>query len=344
MRVACLVVVLACASASTALGADEAHDRRSYGRTLSQVVSLLRASDFDALDSLYARLSTPPARTRDGTWMPQAFPVAIDAAFTASPVAEVEDTFAEWKRRKPGSTLRSIAEAFAWQSRAWRARGDGCYAEMSSASRRAFDSLVARAADSLRGSVPDAAGSVLWYEAAILVAGGQGRPAGELDRLLAEAVARYPGYEPLYAARMKFLLPAWGGSFEAVDGFVRRSARETQPLEGRALYAWLYLDLAAAGGCDRLFDDSLVSWDEMRPAFEDMVARHPDAWNLNVFATFACRARDAATTARLLGQLGADARLGAWSQGVSTESCRRMVHDANLQVRGAGQEAASAFR
>ncbi|HSS27689.1 MAG TPA: hypothetical protein VLL50_07015, partial [Usitatibacter sp.] len=169
--------------------------------------------------------------------------------------------------------------------------------------------------------------------------------AADLDRLLAEAEARYPGYEPLYAARMTFLLPAWGGSFEAIDRFVREAARANERREGRAFYAWLYLDLAAARGCDRLFDHSLVSWDDMKPAFEDMVSRYPDRWNLNVFATFACRARDAVTTATLLARLGVDANLGAWSQGVSTESCRRMVRDANLQVRNAAaQDLSSAFR
>lgn len=63
----------------------------------------------------------------------------------------------------------------------------------------------------------------------------------------------------------------------------------------------------------------------MKRAFDDMVARHPDNWNRNVYATFACRARDKETTARLLAELGDKAQLGAWSSGISTESCRRFV-------------------
>ena len=63
----------------------------------------------------------------------------------------------------------------------------------------------------------------------------------------------------------------------------------------------------------------------MRKAFEDLVARHPDPWNKNVFATFACRARDKETSGRLLAELGASASLGAWSPGITTESCRRFA-------------------
>jgi len=64
-------------------------------------------------------------------------------------------------------------------------------------------------------------------------------------------------YVPVFAARMQFLLPEWGGDFAAVDRFVRTATERTEALEGRAMYAWLYLELARRYG--GLLDRSLAA-------------------------------------------------------------------------------------
>ena len=306
---------------SSAHGADL--DHRAYAKAFTGIFTALQGADFAALERMHEQFLEPDARALDGTWMVQAFQEVFESSFRFEAPAAIEKRFAGWKRLAPRSTLRPIAEAFAWQQRAWVSKGSRRYAELTSAERRAFDGLIARAADALREEPAAGARSPLWHTAAILTAGAQARPASDLDTLLEEAVRRFPAYVPLFAARMEFLLPEWGGDFAAVDRFVRTAMEGTRALEGRAMYAWLYLEIARryAG----LFDRSLVSWPEMRTAFEDMVERHPDVWNRNVYATFACRARDAETTLRLLGELGAAASLGMWSPGVSTESCLRMV-------------------
>jgi len=64
-------------------------------------------------------------------------------------------------------------------------------------------------------------------------------------------------YVPVFAARMQFLLPEWGGDFAAVDRFVRTATERTEALEGRAMHAWLYLELARRYG--GLLDRSLAA-------------------------------------------------------------------------------------
>lgn len=301
----------------------EGFDHRAYARACTDIFTALQAADFEALERMHERFLEPDARALDGTWMVQAFQEAFESSFPFEAPAAIEKRFAQWKLRVPASGLRPTAEAFAWQQRAWVSKGSRPYAELTSAERRAFDGLIARAARALREEPAAGARSPLWHTAAILTAGAQARPPSDLHMLLEEAVRRFPAYVPVFAARMQFLLPEWGGDFAAVDRFVRTATERTGPLEGRAMYAWLYLELARRDA--GLLDRSLVSWPEMRSAFEDMVERHPDVWNRNVYATFACRARDADTTLRLLGDLGAGATLGMWSPGVSTESCLRMV-------------------
>jgi hypothetical protein len=61
-----------------------------------------------------------------------------------------------------------------------------------------------------------------------------------------------------------------------------------------------------------LFGRSLVDWPQMKRGFDDVIARYPDAWNLNNFARFSCLARDRAKTRALLDRIGADIVPKAW--------------------------------
>ena len=54
-----------------------------------------------------------------------------------------------------------------------------------------------------------------------------------------------------------------------------------------------------------LFKVTKVSWPSMKKGFEDMIVRHPDAWNRNLYAAYACYVRDRETTGRLLAELQA---------------------------------------
>ena len=299
--------------------------RSDYGQAFADIVTALREKDFARLERMHQRFMQPDARAADGTWMIQAFQEAFESRFRFEPPASTEKLFAEWRERAPESALRPIAEAIAWQRRAWIAKGTSCYARSASSSRKAFNDLVARAADALREGEAAGVASPLWHTAAMLVGGAQGRPAAELDALLDAGAQRFPTYVPLFAARMTFLLPEWGGDPEALDRFIRASAERSGEREGRAMYAWLYVEIARAHDCEGLFDRSEVTWPDMRAAFDDMLEHHPDTWNRNVYATFACRARDRETTARLLGELGSDANLGIGSRGISTEGCLKMV-------------------
>ncbi|HTS86260.1 MAG TPA: hypothetical protein VMG61_14215 [Usitatibacter sp.] len=321
--------VMLAAALLAAANAQAAYDYRAYGTAISEILGSLAKRDFAKLDGIYAAYLARPTRTADGTWMLKAFPAAFEAIFPSYPQGQVEEIFRDWKTRDPESALRPLAEAFAWQERAWAAKGGSCYQQSSSSQRTAFNALLDRSAASLREAESKGRDSPLWHVAAILVAGGQLRPAADLDGLLRESSSRFPGFEPLYAARMSFFTPAWGGDFGELDRFIRASAAQTQATEGRALYAWLYLDLAATPGCNNLFEQSQVSWPDMKAAFDDMLDRHPDVHNLNVYATFACRERDVETTVRLLAKLGSEARLGMWSRGVSTDSCRAMIRNAD---------------
>jgi hypothetical protein len=326
------LATLALSMSAAAQGTPATYDHRAFGIAETRIENALRDADFPQLERTYAEFLQASARTRDGTWMMRAFQDAFDIVFDYTPPGKLEKLFRAWKEHDPRSVLRPIAEAFAWQARAWRAKGAGCYPSRPSSARKAFNALLDRSAAALREGEAASKRSPLWRTAAMRVAGGQGRPGADLDALLEEADRDLPGYEPLYAARLVFLLPEWGGDFGQVDAFVRRSVERTRAVEGRAFYAWLYLEVADQKTCDNLFGQSKVSWPEMRDAFEVMLARHPDTWTKNVFATFACRERDVDTTRRLLAELRGDANLGAASSSISNDACYRMIRPPDAPV------------
>jgi hypothetical protein len=264
------------------------------------------------------------ARATDGTWMVESFQWAFDAWFGSRELERCERLMREWQEKLPESKLRPLAEAAMWQRLAWNARGGQTAGRVVGESMQLFRDRLRRAQAALDTNADGAATSPIWYWVALIVAGSSGKPAAELDRLFNQAVTKFPGYQTLYFTRVNYLLPQWGGNFKRVDDFIRASAAATAATEGASLYAWLYVDVSRKLEGD-FFSTTKVAWPEMKKSFEDMTARYPDAWNKNLYATFACRARDRETTAKLLGELGPKAQLGIWSSGISNESCRMFV-------------------
>ncbi len=277
--------------------------------------------DFQKLDRMYEEMLAGDVRSTDGTSMIEPFAQLFEQA-GGSPV--FDKTLERWAQASPQSKLRPLAIAVRWEGDAWRARGGSGASQVPGESMQIFRERLQRAAKALTDAEPEGRSSPIWYWVALIVAGSSEQPPAAFDVLFEEAAARFPLYQPLYYTRVNYLLPQWGGSYEAVDKFVNASVARTKGLEGEAFYAWLYMDIAPKVDGD-LFQDTLASWPRMKKGFEDMIARHPDVWNKNLYATWACRVRDKETTARLLTELGPQAKLGAGSEGISTESCRRFA-------------------
>ena len=277
--------------------------------------------DFRKLDRMYDEMLEGGVRATDGTSMVQPFAEVFEQA-GSSPV--FDKSMQRWAEVAPDSKLRPLAQAVRLEGDAWRARGGSGIDRVPEESLRIFREKLAEATRALEAAEPQGRSSPLWYWVALIVAGSSGRPAPQFDALFDEAVARFPYYQPLYYTRVNYLLPQWGGNWAAVDRFVDDAVSRTSASEGEAFYAWIYVDVATKAGGD-LFEATLASWPRMKKGFEDMIARHPDVWNKNLYATWACRARDKETTARLLVELGNRADLGAASEGIGTESCRRFA-------------------
>jgi hypothetical protein len=279
--------------------------------------------DFPKLERMYAEFMDGQPRATDGTFMVEALQSYFGESFLNWDEGTRKRVLANWEKRVPDSKLRQTLRPLMHQALAWRARGAGGASTVPGESIQIFREELELASRSLKETESVGKESPLWWWAALIVAGSTGMPPEQFDRLFEEAIQRFPLYKPFYYTRVNYLLPQWGGSFEAVDRFIEASVARTASVEGEAMYAWLYLDISGKtrGGIEA----TRATWPRMKRAFEDMVARYPDDWNRNLYATSACRARDKATTARLLTELGDKAALGIGAWGITTESCRRFV-------------------
>jgi hypothetical protein len=302
------------------------YNRALLMQAYTQVHVAIEEGNFDKIERMYAEFVETRLRASDGTWMVWAVQDAFDSWFYAMDDSRIARLLADWKQKVPDSKLRPVIEADMWQRTAWRARSGRGGGSLTPEMRQEFDERLRKASRALEASAEAGRDSPIWYWVALIVAGSSGRPQAQFDALFEEAVGKFPTYLPLYLTRMNYYLPQWGGSFEAVDAFVRRSEERTTPTDGKSFYAWLYVDVARkSGGDEGFFQATRVSWPRMRDSFDDMIRRYPDTWNKILYATFACLARDREATAKVLTMLPPDAQLGAYTDGISTDACRRFA-------------------
>jgi hypothetical protein len=237
--------------------------------------------------------------------------------------ALISQEMERWRQKVPESKLLPVIEPVRWMSQAWAARGGASSSEVPPESRQMFGERLRRAAQALEAGEGVGEDSPIWWWATLATAGSMGRPPEQLDAIFERATRRFPLYQPLYYTRMNYLLPAWGGSYAAVEKFVDQAVEKTSATEGSAFYAWMYLELAQRRNGS--YEDSAVTWPKLKKGFEDMIARYPEHWNKNLFATLACQSRDKETTGRLIAELRDLAYLAPWFPGVSTETCKRFA-------------------
>jgi hypothetical protein len=302
------------------------YTRETVADAKNAIEAAFRSGDFDKIDKMHAEFSQMNHRANDGTWMIQSFEWAFDALFYVQNVEANQKKFDEWKAKVPDSKFRDVAQAAMWQRHAWSVRGGQVGSRVPDEAMEIFKEWMGNATKSLNAAGESGKSSPIWHWVALIVAGSSGQSDAEMDLIFKEATRRFPTYQPLYYTRMNYLLPQWGGNYAAVDKFILSSQRFTEKYDGRSFYAWLYLYIAKWQKAD-FFVDTKVTWPLLKAGFEDLVKRYPDNMNLNLFGTFACRARDRETTARVLQQLGANARLGFYSPGISVESCTRMISE-----------------
>jgi hypothetical protein len=284
---------------------------------------------FTELDQLSRGYRTDKSRTSSGLWRLSIFYGGLDTAMDAqtegmereTAFRELERRTAKWAQKSPDSPAAHIAHSLALIDHAWAYRGNGYADTVKPESWAPFQRYIAMARENLEAHKLVAAVDPRWYSTMLTIARAENWNRRQFDSLLAEAFDREPLFYPTYFAALEYLLPKWHGGKNKIENFAQSAVRRTSKEEGRGMYARIYWFAAQTQFQNELFADSFANWPRMKEGFNDVVAKYPDAWNLNNYAKFAYLAKDKPQTRELLKRIGSEVVPEAWTPQTLQAEC-----------------------
>ena len=311
-------------SAQTQTAADRNDGPLGVSSVSWQAEQYWGSERYEELDAMFSRLADPAERLTDGRWRLAAIPEGFAHHF------EIHKNWdhalwqiGEWRARIPNSAAVDIAEAIVLKRAAWSARGGGYSASVTPEGWKLFKERLERAEAVLLRSKDRSSNNPLWFEEYLEVALGLGWDYPQFRGLYNAAVARFPEYHDFYFIMIRYLSPRWHGSIDQVDAYITDAVKQTQAKQGKIMYARLYWAYSGYESDEfSLFEETGADWRDMKDGFEQMMKATPDSlWNLNSFASFACRANDADTYRKLRKQMGDRVYGDAWPSNYTVEIC-----------------------
>ncbi len=268
--------------------------------------------DFAAVDRLLDRLERDDVKLASGRSADQTYADAVSEKLGGAERVLWSERFAKWHHEAPKSNAALIATAQAIRNDAWGLRGTSIDSKLDPDARKLFNRRLADAERLLAPQLQNPQGSPLSAEVLIEIMREEKKPAAQIDKIGAEAIARFPRHTELYVTLS-----------DPNTTFTRRFDQIHQPLEpvdwahaeqlmqlartASALpetYALFYLTMFSRQTIEfRPFVDSFVNWPDMKASFDALLKSYPAAENLNIYAAYSCQEGDWQTYRGLRSQL-----------------------------------------
>ncbi|HET9862294.1 MAG TPA: rhomboid family intramembrane serine protease [Steroidobacteraceae bacterium] len=285
--------------------------------------------DYQALEDLISDGGKRLADLRDGSSTLSGVFNGLDAYYDYgdSSFEVLMGRTSDWRRSLKEAIGAELAEVQLLRAWAWSARGHGYANSVSRQNWEIYGMRLEMAAAGLEEIRARATRSPLWYQLALQLGGDRQMSSQEMDELFEEAVKRFPDYLGIYTARMRMMMPRWGGTVGELDSFIQGAADSRRgTLDADERYAQLY---AAYSGMEEdelnIFAAGNADWSRVQEGFVRLRQRYPRSdFILNLYAKMACVAGDAGTYAALRPYAAARASSQAWSSKRSIETCDAM--------------------
>jgi len=290
------------------------------------VTNAIVRNDFERVEEALTYYAKTKERMDDGRWLLSFVRAGIESSIDGSNLDRTFFRIADWKKKVPGSVGAVFYEFAYWNHYAWNARGGGYASTVTEEGWKLFRERLLKAEAALTGSKTYASENPEWYVLYLRCALVLDWTLEERVRLFAEAVKREPYYYETYFAMVQGFSPKWGGDYALVAKLADEAIRATQKEDGTSMYARIYWNLSQNEGIDvDIFKDAGASWPRMKKGFEELQARYPDVYRMsNVFAAFACRARDKEAFLKLLPIIQTRPYPDVWPTNYSFDLCTRM--------------------
>jgi len=264
----------------------------------AQAAALLIDGHVDELEGLMRSAATGDGRDPAGVWRRSQIYAGIAAVFPDQvdhPLWPVLDhTIAGWTARHAASDMAALVLAQYWISHAWALRGEGYPATPSIRQEQAFVGDLQRAEkvldDHERSHDLAATEEPHWAVMRVRLANLLGRDKPAIHRMGIEALRGHPDYDPIAAETALALNPVWGGSQADARSFLDEAMALGRPQSGEQLRARVALHLARNAGLRQalLLANAGFTWEGVKPAVDELVARYPDPYNINVARMLGC--------------------------------------------------------
>ncbi len=317
---------------STIFGFAETHAAELDERVLieQKARTALAQEDFAVLEAMAEKYRSPDERTSSGLWRHSIFFISLRRVYGGwkadSPGwTALSHILEKWETAYPKSVTRKLVEADVLLKKAYfqRARRFGDNVTPQSERERA----LARTREYLDAIKNQASDDPRWYNLMLNVALAEQWPLAEFETLWEESLDRHPTYYENSFSAMRYFIPKWGGSAEALEAFAVSAQEQSQATEGYGLYARIYWVASQSQYGLSLFTESKVNWPMMKLGILDVLDAYPDEWNLQNFAKFACLAEDTAFFSELMLRSEAQLIKAVWGRDLRmAERCKQLAN------------------
>lgn len=267
----------------------------------------LKAGDWDELEAEAKRVrTTPKALGTDGRHYHGAFFAGLFWAVGDDGTLTYKEGLAlgkRWSEAYPDSPTALMWRAEMLHSTAWTMRRKKHPPGAQAMVMQKFRELVEKTWRFLDTNRAVAHHDPRYYTLMMEICRDLALPEEKCKGLEKESFDAFPYNLDVHWLAMDRVLPNWGGTPEELERFARRLVTWSEADRGLELYARAYWEASNRYYGRTLFQETKVSWPDMRQGFDDLLAHHADAWNLNFAAKFACLAGDTETAGRWMKQM-----------------------------------------
>lgn len=312
-----------CINVKNALGPECTIDNwRTFDETVQRISFLYQTGQYALLERAMVDLTTSEKTFASGKSNASAAYWAFRRMMPAPGTQPSEqERIRRWKETIPNSYFAVFAEARYLYGNAWNVRGSGYAGSVSPESWELFAHRLKEAEKKLMNAPKPLKNTPLWDNLLFAIALDSREVENDPNTVFENAVKRWPRYFDFYEVMLTRLVPKWGGSWEIVETFIDKWSRERESTEGTSMYARLYISLLSQGVTP---NETSMNWGKMGKSFEDLIARYPDPRFKNLYASYACYARDRSSFNKAMDKLPKHQLMpDDWLSGHSYEACAR---------------------
>jgi hypothetical protein len=294
--------IVAIALSPTASGAA------SMGQTQKETVhdaisALVAKGDYRAIEQRVEQDLRSRVRLADGLWRASVEYAGFHDALIAQAKEPRDLDQAIEQTRRLAATMPSawLLNVEARLARAWKARGTGYVDTVSARGLAAYREDERKARDVLDRHKASLATSPIWYSLRLSIDNELGETGRASAAIFEEGRKRYPTYHAICFARMRSLVPKWGGSRDQMLDLLDDVAQSS---EARAEAIYVRLIAYADGEGYYLIHSPRIDAAAFHDSVLTLASTYPDRQNTQTMFMLACERSDKDTAKSVLPVLG----------------------------------------